>query len=90
MTKTYYDKISKGYDRLHGEEQRNKLKIIKENLQKNKIKINKNTKQNIDTLAIPDAGFSQVEVHIDISNFGLIVAVTGTSDGHQGRSKQGK
>ena len=44
MTKTYYDKISKGYDRLHGEEQRNKLKIIKENLQKNKIKINKNTK----------------------------------------------
>ena len=35
----YYNAISKGYNELHGEEQRNKARIIKDN-----IKINKNTK----------------------------------------------
>ncbi len=39
MAKTYYDKIAKGYDGLHKEEQLNKLRIIK-----NHIKLNKSTK----------------------------------------------
>ncbi|MFH1316302.1 MAG: class I SAM-dependent methyltransferase [Candidatus Woesearchaeota archaeon] len=29
---TYYDKIAKGYNELHGEEQKKKLAVIKENL----------------------------------------------------------
>ena len=29
---TYYDSISKGYSELHREEQLNKIRIIKENL----------------------------------------------------------
>ena len=38
---TYYDEISQSYDSLHSEEQRRKLKLVKELLEKHNIKITK-------------------------------------------------
>lgn len=44
MQTTYYNKISKGYNKLHGEEQKKKLDIIKQYFKDHNLKIKKSTK----------------------------------------------